>query len=122
VTRVLETRDAVAGMIALELAMRLEPPAHDLVKATAGTNKVAEIRRRAYAIAERERLADGIDRVETWSLDLAQATSCEERVAAIARLRRLGDPRAIPALKRARTHRCVEREVAAALAAFEAPP
>jgi len=80
------------------------------------------VRRRAMAIAEREKLTDGIDRVESWSLDLAQATNCEERLAAVLKLRRIADPRAIPALKRAKTHRCVEREVAEAIAYLESRP
>ena len=122
VGRVLESRDAVAGMVALELAMRLEPPAKDLIKQLAGSGKVGDVRRRAMAIAEREKLTDGIDRVESWSLDLAQATNCEERLAAVLKLRRIADPRAIPALKRAKTHRCVEREVAEAIAYLESRP
>jgi serine/threonine protein kinase len=119
VTRVLESRDAVAGVVALELAMRLDPPAHELVKQVAANAKLGEVRRRALAIAEREKISEGIDRVESWSLDLAQATTCEDRLVAIAKLRRSADPRAIPALKRAKTFRCVEREVSEAIAFLE---
>jgi serine/threonine protein kinase len=122
VARVLDTRDAPAGVLALELAMRLDPPAQDVIKLTAGSGKVGEVRRWAYAIAEREKFADGIDRVGSWSLDLAQAANCEERLAAVLKLRRVADPRAIPALKRARTYRCVEREVAEAIAYLESRP
>ena len=122
VGRVLESRDAVAGVIALELAMRLDPPAHDLIKQQAGSGKLGDVRRRAMAIAEREKLTDGIDRVESWSLDLAQAANCEERLAAVLKLRRIADPRAIPALKRAKTYRCVEQQVAEAIAYLESRP
>ncbi len=122
VARVLDTRDAPAGVLALELAMRLDPPATDLVKQVAGAGKVGEVRRWAFAIAERESFADGIDRVESWSLDLSQAANCEERLAAVLKLRRIADPRAIPALKRAKTYRCVEREVAEAIAYLESRP
>ena len=118
-TRVLDSRDAPAGVLALELAMQLDPPAKDVVKTTAETGKVAEVRRWAFSIAEREKFSDGIDRVASWSADLAQAASCEERLAAVLKLRRIADPRAIPALKRAKTYRCVEREVAEAIAYLE---
>ncbi|MBA3392383.1 MAG: serine/threonine protein kinase [Deltaproteobacteria bacterium] len=119
--RILETRDAVASVVALELASRLDPPAHDLIKAQAQSGKLAEVRRRAFAIAERERVTDGIDRVESWSLDLAQATTCEDRLAAVMKLRRTGDPKALPALRRVRAVKCIEREVAEAIAHVETP-
>jgi len=122
VQRVLESKDAVAGVVALELAMRLDPPAKDVIKQLATNGKIADVRRRALAIAEREKFSDGIDRVESWSLDLAQASTCEDRLAAILKLRRIADPRAIPALKRAKTYRCVEREVAEAIAYLESRP
>ncbi len=120
--RILETRDAVASVVALELASRLEPPAYDLIKAQAQGGKLAEVRRRAFAIAERDRVTDGIDRVESWSLDLAQATTCEDRLAAVMKLRRTGDPKAVPALRRVRAVKCIEREVAEAIAHVESPP
>jgi serine/threonine-protein kinase len=125
VGRVLDSRDVAAGIVALELALRLDPPAQDLVKQVAQSGKLGDVRRRAFAIAEREKFSDGIDRVESLSLDLAQAANCEDRLAAVLKLRRVADPRAIPALKRAKTHRCVEREVAEAIAHLEsqgAPP
>ncbi len=120
--RVLDTKDAVAGVVALEVAMRLDPPAQDLVKLQAGNGKIGDVRRRAMAIAEREKFSEGIDRVESWSLDLSQASNCDDRLAAIVKLRRIADPRAIPALKRAKTHRCVEREVTEAIAYLESRP
>ena len=120
--RVLDTKDAVAGVVALELATRLDPPAQDLIKQQAGSGKVGDVRRRALAIAEREKFSDGIDLLQSWSLDLAQAANCEDRLAAVLKLRKIADPRAIPALKRAKTHRCVEREVAEAIAYLESVP
>ncbi|MBA3820100.1 MAG: hypothetical protein H0X17_14495, partial [Deltaproteobacteria bacterium] len=121
-TRILDTKDSVAAVVALELALRLDPPAHELVKTQASTGKLSEVRRRAFAIAEREQLADGIDRVASWSLDLAQATTCEDRLAAILKLRRTGDARVLPALRKAKSHRCVEREVAEAITYVESQP
>ena len=119
VERVLDTRDVPAVFVALELAARLEPPLHDAIVKLASSSKQADIRQRAFAIAEREKLAGGVDAVASWSLDLAQASSCEERLAAVRKLKRAADPKALPALKRARSHKCVEREVAEAMAAIE---
>ena len=122
VARVLDTRDAVAGVVALEMALRLDPPGHALIKQIAASSKVPELRRRAFAVAEREKIADGIDRVDSWSLDLAQATTCEERMAAVIKLRRTMDPRAIPALKKAKQIKCVETAVVEAIAYLESRP
>jgi hypothetical protein len=71
------------------------------------------------AIAERDGFAHEIDRVESWSLDLKQATTCEDRSAMIQKLR-TSDRRAIPALRRARQITCVAREAAEAIAHLEA--
>ncbi len=68
--------------------------------------------------------------------DLDKGKTCEERKAAVARLRDLGDARAVPALKRARyrmrggvlgvgdsnTNRCLKADAEAALAELGAPP
>jgi hypothetical protein len=96
-TKVLESKDAVAAVVALELlASRVTPPAHDVVVQYASTGKLADARRRAFAIAEREGIADKISRVESWSLDLQAAATCEDRRALIAKLASTGDRRAIP--------------------------
>ena len=119
VERVLETRDLAAVIVALDLATRLEPPLHEPIVKLASSGKHADIRQRAFAIAEREKLVGGVDAVASWALDLAQASSCDERLAAVRKLKRAADPKALPALKRARSHRCVEREAAEAITAIQ---
>ena len=119
--KVLETKDSVASVVALEiLASRVSPPAHDEVIQYASSGKILDARRRAFAIAEREGIADKIDRVESWSLDLAAAQSCEDRRAMIAKLASTNDKRAIPALKKAKLYKCAEKDATDAIAALEA--
>ena len=73
------------------------------------------------AIAERDEFAGKIDRVASWSLDLAQATGCEARRAIIRKLRGT-DRGAIPALRRVKSQKCIERELAEAIAHLESTP
>jgi tetratricopeptide (TPR) repeat protein len=122
VAAILDTRDTAAAMLALELLARgVAPPAADAIVAQASTGKLAEVRHRAFAIAERDGFADRIDHVESWSLDLKQAATCEERRTAIVKLRGRADKRALPALRRIlQLHRCVEREATDAIAQLEA--
>lgn len=116
---VLESKDAVAGVLALELLARLAR--HDAIAAQASAHKVLDVRRRAIAIAERDGFADKIDRVESWSLDLTQLSGCEPRRATIAKLRTT-DHRAIPALRRARSLKCIEPDATEAIAHLESRP
>jgi hypothetical protein len=118
--KVLETKDSVAAVVALEiLASRVSPRAHDVVVEYASTGKLVDARRRAFAIAEREGIADKIDRVESWSLDLKDAGTCEDRRAIIAKLASTNDKRAVPALKRAKLYKCAERDATEAISAIE---
>jgi eukaryotic-like serine/threonine-protein kinase len=112
-------KETVAAAVALELATRISPPAHDEIVAAASTGKAGDVRRRAVAIAEREGLAGKIDRVESGLLDLQQATTCDDRRRAIVRLAATSDRRALVALKRARSQKCVEREAADAITRIE---
>jgi tetratricopeptide (TPR) repeat protein len=117
---VLDTKDSVAAMVALEiLASRVQPPANDVIVAYASTGKLADVRRRAFAIAEREGIADKVDKVESWSLDLANAQTCEDRRALVAKLASTKDRRAIPALKRAKLYKCAEKDATDAIEALE---
>ncbi|HWU87187.1 MAG TPA: hypothetical protein VN253_07930, partial [Kofleriaceae bacterium] len=122
VASILDTRDAVAAVVALELlATGLRPAAYDEIVAQASNGKIAEVRHRAFAIADRDGFADRVDRTESWSLDLKQAASCDDRKGAIAKLRSTRDRRAISALRQARAqHACVAREAAAAIEELEA--
>ncbi|MEO8699554.1 MAG: protein kinase [Kofleriaceae bacterium] len=112
--------DPVAAAVALELlATRLDPPDTATIVAHASTSKLPAVRRRAFAIAEREGFANGIDRVASWSLDLGQQLSCDDRRETIAKLRTLGDRRAIEALQKARTQACTAKDAAAAIAELQ---
>jgi hypothetical protein len=77
-------------------------------------------RHRAMMIAERDGVADKVDRVQSWILDLLQTSSCDERKALIAELVASADRRALAAFKRVRAVKCVEREAADAIARFDA--
>lgn len=119
-TKVLQSKDSVAAVVALELlASRVSPPADDVVIEYASTGKITDARRRAFAIAEREGLTDKIDKVESWSLDLAAAGTCEDRRAIVAKLASTKDKRAIPALKRAKLYKCAEKDATDAIAEIE---
>jgi hypothetical protein len=118
--KILESKDAVAAVVAIELlASRVSPPAHDVVIEYASRGKAPEVRRRAFAIAEREGFADKVDRVDSWSLDLATVATCEDRRAIIAKLASTGDRRALPALKRAKLYKCAEKDAIDAIAQIE---
>jgi len=117
---VVESKDAVAAVIALELLSSLSPPGKDVIIATATTGKVADVRRRALAIADREGF--DVDRVASLSLDLTQATTCEDRRSVIGKLRATADKRAVAPLKKAKVYKCVERDATDAIAELEAKP
>jgi len=122
-TKVLESKDSVAAVVALELlASKVSPPANDVVVQYASTGKLTDARRRAFAIAEREGLADKIDKVDSWSLDLAAAGTCEDRRAIVAKLASTKDKRAVPALKKAKLYKCAEKDATDAIEAIEGKP
>jgi len=115
VKQVSTSRDPATAIRAIELlSSSTSPDAQDAVVAHA-SNPVADVRHRAFALAERAGLADRIDRVSSWTLDMQHATTCAERRTIIAKLASTMDPRALPALGRARTHRCGKREAIAAI-------
>lgn len=112
---VLTSRDPATSIPALELlSSNKTAPAEDAIVAQT-SNAVAEIRHQAVAIAEREGIADRIDWVSSWALDLRQAKTCDERRAIITKLADTGDPRALPALRQARAYKCGNREATAAI-------
>jgi hypothetical protein len=110
--------DAVTAVTALDvLATRLDPPDHKTIADVASKGRSLDVRRRAFAIAERDGFAQSIDRLTSWTLDLKQAATCDDRRDTIAKLRDLGDPRAVDALQHARTqYVCVADDAAAAIA------
>ena len=58
---------------------------------------------------------EAIDPVASWAQALDEAKTCDERSAAIAELANSGDERALPALKKAKAHKCVAKEATAAI-------
>jgi len=68
----------------------------------ASSSKVPRRRHKAVAVADEIGLGDRIDRLGSYVLDLRQGESCRRRKAAVAKLRALGDKKAIPALRQAR--------------------
>jgi hypothetical protein len=122
VTQIAGGADAIAAVIALEvLATRVTPPDRETIVKQASTGRLPEVRRRAFAIAERDGFAASIDRFASWTLDLKQQATCEERRETITKLRDLGDPRVIEALQKARTqYACVAKDAEAAIAHLQA--
>ena len=78
-----------------------------LLELAAGKNAAA--RREAFELAESIGLGDQVDRVTSFSWDLQQGKTCQERKAAVAKLRALGDKEAIAALEKARYRRSGRR-------------
>jgi serine/threonine protein kinase len=124
VVKILDTRDTVAAVIAIDfLATKVEPPAREAIVAEASNGKLADVRHRALAVAQRDGFADGVDRVESWSLDLEQATTCDDRRAALIKLRGTGDRRALAVLRRVRgRYACIDRDIDSAISQLEAQP
>jgi serine/threonine protein kinase len=69
--------------------------------AAATVDPIAEKRAALLALVERLELSEPIDWLTVYALDLEQGKSCEERRPAIAKLRALGDPRAVELLEKA---------------------
>ena len=112
--------DAAAAIVALELLAARLNARQDITK-LASQGKVPELRRRAFAIAERDGFAEAIDRVESYILDLKDAKACDDRRVAIEKLRVLSDQRAIAPIRQAHDRfPCVTREATDALASLEA--
>jgi serine/threonine protein kinase len=123
VEAIVDGPNATAAVIALELlASRVSPPAHEKIITVAASGKLVEVRRRAFAITEREGLSDRVDLVGVFSLDLAAAQTCEDRRVVIAKLRATKDSRAVAPLKRARAYKCVERDANIAIGELEGTP
>ena len=116
---VLAGKDLLASLLALDLLATLTPPQHDAIITYASTGKVFDVRHRAVMIAERDGVGDKVDRVQSWTLDLQQTSSCDERKATIELLARTSDRRVLGVLKRVRSVKCIEREATDAIARIE---
>ena len=121
VAQIARDGDAVAAAVGLELlATRLDPPDHKTIAELAATGRLLDVRQRAFAIAERDGFSQSIDQLASWTLDLKQQTTCDDRRETIAKLRDLGDARAVDVLQRARTlYPCVAKDAAAAIAQLQ---
>ena len=76
--------------------------ADELIEMTSSGTSV-RARHRAIQVADELGLGDRINRLESYILDLEQGSTCGDRRDAVANLRALGDKRAIPALRKAKT-------------------
>jgi serine/threonine-protein kinase len=116
VSRIAASRDPETAIAALDLiALRFGTQGHDVLATHASSDERAEVRHRAFLLAQRTGSIARTDRVASWILDLDQASSCEQRRAAIRKLASTSDQRSLPALRSARTHKCVERDATAAI-------
>ncbi|MFN0246812.1 MAG: protein kinase domain-containing protein [Kofleriaceae bacterium] len=123
VITVADGRNAVAAVVALELLGRLDPPARAEIATRASIGRIADVRHRARAIAERDGFANDVDLLASYQLDLKDATTCDDRRAAVDGLRTLADRRAIGALRRAKDRfPCIADDATDAIAALEAHP
>jgi serine/threonine protein kinase len=116
------------------LAGDLDAATRDLIVEQASHSKRRAVRRRAIVLAERSQLHDKVDWLASYSLELSQAPTCQERLEVVAKLRALGDKKAIPELKRARSLRrgrgknaakpneCLERDATAAIQYLDSLP
>jgi hypothetical protein len=92
----------VAQALDLWVARTKDPEAKALLLLGATDDNIAR-RRAMRPVIERRKLADEVDWLKAYSLDLEQDTPCRARREAVSKLRALGDARAVPALQRANT-------------------
>jgi serine/threonine-protein kinase len=125
-----ESRNAEA---ALDLVIdKIGAPAADLLVKTA--NESGDLARRQRAVAALDEMGKGdrVDRVGLAMLQLKRARGCEEKKVFVEKLRDLGDPKALPALRDLRGRsigglfrlggantRCMKKELPAAIKELE---
>jgi len=117
---------------ALDLVIeKIGKPAVDLLEKVA--NDGTDLTRRQRAAAALEEIGEGkrVDQVSLSILELKKATSCEEKKVIVAKLKDLGDVRALPAVRALRGRslgplrfggadtRCMKTELPEAIAALE---
>jgi hypothetical protein len=92
------------------------------------SSKNRDQRRAAFALLERLGMDDGIDRTKAFTWELKQGETCELRKEAVAKLRALGDHRAIPHLRLAlakkmrKANRCMIQPAEDAIRYLESLP
>jgi tetratricopeptide (TPR) repeat protein len=126
-----ESRNAEA---ALDLAIdKVGAPAADLLVKVANDSPELARRQRAAAALDEMGKGDRVDRVGLAMLQLKKARGCEEKKMLVEKLRDLGEPRALPALRDLRGRnigglfrlggantRCMKKELPAAIKELEA--
>jgi tRNA A-37 threonylcarbamoyl transferase component Bud32/tetratricopeptide (TPR) repeat protein len=125
-------RDKKVAQAALALAAeRIGAPAEALLVETATEDARAELRAVARVACQKIGCSEGLDLVKSYSLDLGQARSCEDKREAVRQLAATKSPRAAEALKKARGVRgalggifgggndCVRKDIDAALKELE---
>jgi hypothetical protein len=132
-----EINDRKLGNVALEMMIKqVGKPAADLLADLASDDRRAEFRKAARDACETLDCGKKVDLVNSYSLDLTQGRTCEEKREAVQKLGETGDKRAIEPLKRARSERrsllggflstsgnaCILKDIDAALTALGAPP
>jgi len=90
----------VAQAFDLWVGRTQDPEARKLLLLGATHDDLAR-RKAMRPVIERRKLADQVDWLKAYSLDLEQEAPCRARREAVSNLRALGDPRAVPALQRA---------------------
>jgi hypothetical protein len=132
-----ELNDRKLGLNALEMLIKqVGKPASDILADMASDDRRAEFRKAAREACETLDCGKKVDLVNSYSLDLTQGRTCEEKRAAVQKLGETGDSRAVEPLKRARAERrsllggfigsggngCIIKDIDAALTALGAPP
>jgi serine/threonine-protein kinase len=132
-----ELNDRKLGLVALEMLIKqVGKPAIDLLADLASDDRRAEFRTAAREGCETLGCGKKVDLVNSYSLDLSQGHSCDEKRVAVQTLGETGDARAIEPLKRARSERrsflggilgssgngCILKDIDAALTSLGAPP
>ncbi len=93
------------GVLAVDVGDR---EAEDELVRIASADEVLFRRQSAVSVAEEAGFGDRIDRLTSYTLDLRQGETCAERKQAVAKLRALGDKKAIPSLESAQKRIRVE--------------
>jgi tetratricopeptide (TPR) repeat protein len=125
-------RDKKVAQSALALAAeRIGKPAEELLVETANDDQRAEFRAVARDACTKVGCSDRVDLVKSYTQDLAQARTCEEKRQAVRGLAATKQPRAVEALRKARGVRgalgglfgggneCVRKDIDAALKELE---
>jgi len=132
-----ELDDKKLGLAALEMMVKqVGKPASDVLVELATDDMRMEFRKLAREGCQAIGCIEKVDLVNSYSLDLSQARTCEDKREAVQKLGETGDKRAIEPLKKARTERrsllgsllgrrgrsCVAKDIDAALTALGEPP